>query len=167
MAGLGILVGVALVTAACGDDSDEESTAAAGTGATDIALREGTSVGTVLVDADGMTLYTTDQEADGSIRCVDECVGIWLPVTVTATAPSAPDAVAGDIGTVERPDGSTQATFDGAPLYRFSFDKQPGDVTGEAVADTFAGIEFEWHAATTGAAATQPPPTTAGGGYGY
>jgi predicted lipoprotein with Yx(FWY)xxD motif len=164
--GLGLLVGLVLVTAACGDD-DEESTAAAGTGATDIAVREGTSVGTVLVDADGMTLYTTDEEADGTIRCVDECAAIWLPVTVTSAAPSAPEVVADEIGTVARPDGSMQATFAGQPLYRFSFDEQPGDVTGEAVADTFAGTEFVWHAVTTGAAATQPPPTTAGGGYGY
>ena len=70
LAGLGA---VALVVAACGDEDTAGTTTAAGSpAAAEIAVRPDTAAGTVLVDADGMTLYTTERRTAGSY------VGRWL-----------------------------------------------------------------------------------------
>jgi hypothetical protein len=57
------------------------------------------------------------------------------------------------LGTIERPDGKTQVTFKGRPLYSFSGDSKAGDVNGEGIKDVGT-----WHAAVTGKAAPQPEP---------
>ena len=75
-----ILAALALVVAACGDEDDAgNSTAAGSPGAPEIATMAETAVGIVLVDADGMTLYTTERESDGTVQCIDDCLEFWLP----------------------------------------------------------------------------------------
>lgn len=101
-----------------------------------------------LVDADGAALYTTDQEEDGKIRCTGPCTGVWLPLAVSSGQPTGADEVGGKLATVERPDSGMQVTYDGKPLYRFSGDGSPGQVTGDGLADEFRGRRFSWHAAT-------------------
>lgn len=157
------LLGVAaLAVAACGEDSGSGSdrTAAGAAPATELATRADTAVGTVVVDAGGMTLYTTEREADGAVVCVDECLEFWLPAIVDSETPAVSAELTDRIGTVERPDGGgLQATFDGSPLYRFSEDGEPGEVNGDGVEDAFGDAGFVWHAALVdGTAAT---PTTA------
>src|SRR5699024_6257343 len=79
---------------------------------------------------------------------------IWAPLTVTAQQrPTAPSGVAEDLGTIERGDGSEQVTFDGKPLYTFSFDHGSGQVNGNGQSDSFDGTDFTWHAATPDGAA--------------
>ena len=170
LAGLGAL---ALVVAACGDkDAAGNSTAAGSPAAPEIATRADTAAGTVLVDADGMTLYTTEREADGTVQCVDDCLEFWLPALVESTAPSVAADLTERVGTVERPDGGQlQATFDGSPLYRFSEDGAAGDTNGNGVEDAFGDAGFVWRAAVVEAAAggtdtTPTAPDPYGGGYG-
>ena len=151
-----------LVVAACGEDTDSgsETTAAGAAPAAQLATRADTAVGTVVVDAGGMTLYTTEREADGAVVCVDECLEVWLPAIVDSETPAVSAELTDRIGAVERPDGGgLQATFDGSPLYRFSEDGEPGEVNGDGVEDAFGDAGFLWHAALVdGTAAT---PTTA------
>jgi predicted lipoprotein with Yx(FWY)xxD motif len=134
-----ILIALALIAAlavvACGDDDDDSATAASTSGAT-VQMDGGT-----LVDSDGAALYTSDQETDGMVRCVEACAEIWVPLT--ATNPTAADDVSGKLGTVKRPDGARQVTLDGKPLYSFAEDP-PGEVTGDGFKDSFAGREFTW-----------------------
>jgi predicted lipoprotein with Yx(FWY)xxD motif len=52
--------------------------------------------------------------------------------------------LAGALGTVTRPDGATQATYDGLPLYRFAKDTEPGQTSGD-------GVKGTWHVITAGA----------------
>jgi len=124
-----------------------------------VSARTVSGVGTVLVSSTGSTLYVTEQDSGGVVRCAAECAMVWPPLTVSGT-PTAGDGITGALATVSRPDGTTQVTYNGSPLYSFSLDPGPGQVKGNGVIDSFAGTNFVWHAATpTGAA---PTPTATG-----
>jgi len=123
-------------------------------------------VGPVLVDSSGRTLYFADQESDGTIKCVDACLGFWSPAKATGDLPSDIDG----LGTVTRDDtGAKQLTLDGAPLYTFKLDKSPGQATGDDLTDSFGGVSFTWHAAATDASADDTGDDSGGndGGYEY
>lgn len=92
-----------------------------------------TSVGTVLADAKGMTVYIYDKDTKGTSNCYAECAEYWPPVKATAE-----DKPVGDLTIIKRTDGTLQWTDAGKPLYTFVQDKKPGDVTG----DNYKGI---WH----------------------
>jgi predicted lipoprotein with Yx(FWY)xxD motif len=162
----------AAALAACGGSNDAGtgagSTAPAGNaGSTgSVAVKNVDGVGMTLVDSAGKTLYFTDQDAAGSIKCTAACLGIWFPVTGDGAAGG---AVAG-LSTVHRPDnGQDQVTFQGKPLYTFKLDTGPGQDHGQNAHDSFGGTNFSWHAATTSAAgpatSAAPPANTGGGGY--
>jgi len=93
-----------------------------------------TSMGKVLADPNGMTLYTYDKDAAGKSNCTGDCAEYWPPVKASAS-----DKPVGDMTIITRDDGSMQWADGGKPLYTFVQDKQPGDVKG----DNFKGV---WHA---------------------
>lgn len=139
-----------------------------------VSARTVTSVGTVLTDQSGKTLYSPQQEAAGVIKCVAGCLSFWFPVTVgNGTAPHAASTVTGTLGTIQRPDGGgRQLTYDGKPLYTFRLDTGPGQVHGNNFSDHFGSQSFTWHAVTTGggtATSGQPgsSPSYSGQGGGY
>ena len=90
-------------------------------------------LGSILVDADGMTLYLFEADTDGSSTCYDDCAASW-----PALIDDAPSAGAGVdeslLGTTERDDGEVQVTYGGQPLYSFASDQAPGDVEARASA---------------------------------
>ena len=167
---------LALGLAACGsssNSSDNNSTAAASTsgGTSTISTKSISGVGDVLVDSKGDALYTNNMDSGSKIACTAECTSIWIP----AAAPSGGQPTPGDssvqakLGTVMRPDGTSQVTFGGKPLYSFVQDS-PGKVTGNGVSDSFGGTSFTWTAATTGATSANSSSTSTGsssGGGGY
>ena len=145
-----IAVGSAFALAACGDDSSDSggATAAMGSGSETVSVDSLGDAGDVLVDADGAALYTPDQEANGKILCASsECTAIWKPVTVSGGNPTGSSDIEGELGTLKRPDGDTQVTFDGKPLYSFT-QEGPGEATGDGFEDDFDGTHFVWHVVT-------------------
>jgi predicted lipoprotein with Yx(FWY)xxD motif len=88
----------------------------------------------ILVTSSGMTLYALSVEKKGKFVCTKsaECTAIWHPLLVPkgkkATGPV-------KLGTVKRPEGGTQVTYQGHPLYTFGEDKKPGDAKGEGLKD--------------------------------
>jgi predicted lipoprotein with Yx(FWY)xxD motif len=146
--GIAVVVVVAIVAIGGGGDENGDATAAsAGSGLVSMQNVEGTNV---LVDSDGKTLYTADVEKSG-IRCTDGCTSFWEPVAASASeARSASSELDLDLGAVKRPDGESQLTFKGLPLYSFT-DEGPGQLDGDGFVDDFQGTHFEWAAATTGA----------------
>ena len=123
---------------------------------------------TVLVTRKGRTLYSLSVERRGRFICTDsQCLSFWHPLVI---GKGVKPAGAPKLGTVRRPDGRTQVTYRGGPLYTFYLDRKRGDVKGEGFKDV--GV---WHAATVGAVMTTTTPstttttttTTTGGGYGY
>lgn len=111
-----------------------ESTAPASGGGDTIGTAENTELGTILVDAEGMTLYTftNDTANSGESACVDACAQAWPPLTVEGE-PTAGDGIDGELATIERTDGTTQVTYKGLPLYFFASDATPGDTNGHEV----------------------------------
>jgi predicted lipoprotein with Yx(FWY)xxD motif len=105
---------------------------------------------TVLTTTKGRTLYSLSAETHGRFICTGACVSTWRPLVVPAgVKPTGPVK----LGTIERPDGKTQVTFKGRPLYSFYGDTKAGDVNGEGIKDVGT-----WHAAVTAKAAPQPEP---------
>jgi predicted lipoprotein with Yx(FWY)xxD motif len=108
--------------------SEAASTAPSASGVT-LTIAE-TPAGSALAGEGGLTLYILTDEADGTIHCVGDCATNWPPLTGTVDAG---DADASLLGTIDRPDGSVQATYDGFPLYYFAGDAAPGDANGEGL----------------------------------
>ncbi len=89
----------------------------------------------VLVDDAQMTLYTFDNDDGSTSTCYDGCAGSWPPVLAEEGA-SLPEGFA----LTERRDGTKQITYNGAPLYLWAGDAEPGDMTGD-------GVGGVWHVA--------------------
>ncbi len=104
-------------------------------------------LGKILVGASGLTLYHYTGDHGRIVTCSGACAVQWPPVLVAKTAkPVAGTGITGSkLGTVKRPDGTMQVTYNGYALYRFAGDKKPGQVNGQ-------GLEKQWYAiAPTGA----------------
>jgi predicted lipoprotein with Yx(FWY)xxD motif len=87
-------------------------------------------LGTVLADAGGRTLYGFANDEENVSRCTGGCALAWPPL-LTVGDPHGGEGVAADrLGTITRDDSSTQVTYNGRPLYRFSQDDKPGDAKG-------------------------------------
>lgn len=75
-------------------------------------------LGVVVTDGSGRLLYRSDRDGPSTSACVDACTATWEPVDPGATPPSLLGVDAGAVGSFARPDGGTQLTLAGWPLYR-------------------------------------------------
>jgi predicted lipoprotein with Yx(FWY)xxD motif len=109
------------------------------------------TLGTILVDPQGKTLYyfTNDVPGSGASACNGQCAIVWPPVSVSTASVSGLNPA--DFASIMRSDGSQQTTYRGRPLYTYSGDAQPGNANGQG----FNGV---WYVAN--AAGTVPAPTT-------
>lgn len=89
------------------------------------------SLGTILVDGSGRTLYLFTKDSPGTSTCTGGCLVVWPPLLGTATAGSGVDGSL--LGTVTRPDGKTQVSYKGMPLYYWAQDSAPGQTNGQGV----------------------------------
>lgn len=87
-----------------------------------------TSLGPIMADARGMTVYTYDHDEAGKSNCFDQCAVNWPPAAATEA-----DKPVGDLTIIKRPDGTLQWADEGKPLYTFIQDKKPGDANGDNV----------------------------------
>ena len=100
-------------------------------------------LGTILVDANGMTLYGFTADTDGTPTCYDDCAAAWPPLLVDD--PSA--AVVGEglddslISTVDRTDGTKQVKYGDWPLYYFASDAAAGDTNGQGVGEKWFVVD--------------------------
>ena len=143
------LAGTSLGFAACGGSgygssgttgsaaSATQPSATTGSGTSAVVVKTATNptFGTILVDGQGMTLYALSGERAGKLICTSSsgCLGVWHPLTVSAGG--APSGQVGSLGTVRRPEGTVQVTYNGEPLYTFAQDRQAGEASGEGVKD--------------------------------
>jgi predicted lipoprotein with Yx(FWY)xxD motif len=113
----------------------------------------------ILIDRRGKTLYTLSAETRGRFICTTKfCLSLWTPLVVArGTTPTG----AQQLATIRRPDGRTQVTYRGRPLYTFDQDRKPGDVKGNGFKDVGT-----WLAATPKATMAPTAPSS-GGGYRY
>jgi predicted lipoprotein with Yx(FWY)xxD motif len=183
-------IAVSLLIAACGSSSQSKTNAAASVQAAGqtssapagaaIKTASNSTLGTILVDGQGMTLYHLSGEQNGKFICTSSaCVGVWHPVAAVAGASG---GEVGSLGSVKRPDGTMQATYKGTPLYTFAEDEQPGEANGQGIKDvgTWSAVTTSSSASTSAASTTAPAapatttaapesaaPESSGSGYGY
>jgi len=84
----------------------------------------------LLTNAKGLTLYWFAPDTSSKSVCYGSCAAYWPPVTGD---PSAGPGVTGTLGTISRTDGTTQATYDGHPLYTYIGDSAPGTASGNNI----------------------------------
>lgn len=87
------------------------------------------SVGRILTTPDGRTVYVFDHDRPGASSCYSSCATIWRPVTVPGNAQPF-----GAMTIIMRNDGARQWAYNGRPLYVYTDDRAPGDVTGNGQA---------------------------------
>ncbi len=92
-----------------------------------------TSLGDVLVDGAGLTLYMFTADADGGSACYGDCATSWPPLLSDAVPNLGKGLDSKDFGATTRDDGTAQVTFHGMPLYLFAGDTAPGDVNGQGL----------------------------------
>ena len=165
---LGLAVAVLALAACSGGEyeSSDSPPAAQGDDTATVSVEELGDSGPVLVDSAGKALYAPDEEADSSVVCTGACTSFWIPATIDGGAPSG-SSLPGELGVVEREDGTRQVTFEGKRLYTFVED-EPGEVTGDGLSDAFDGQQFTWHVVSVGDApdsSREDAPT--GGPFGY
>jgi len=91
-----------------------------------------TSLGSVLTDQSGKTLYFFAADASGKSACSGTCLDAW-PVFYKETPTLSTSLTAADFTTITRADGSKQTAFRGWPLYSYKSDSKAGDVLGDNV----------------------------------
>jgi predicted lipoprotein with Yx(FWY)xxD motif len=98
-----------------------------------------TSLGTILVDSQGRTLYLFKADNGTRSACSGACAIAWPPLRVSAKPTVGAGATASKLGTTQRSDGKPQVTYNGHPLYTYTGDSKPGDVNGQGVSAFGAG----------------------------
>ena len=172
MGGIAAVVGMALFVAACGssNSSSSSSSSPAATAAsssstpassTSTTVAVGTtkgSMGTYLTGASGRAVYMWVADGSGKSSCAGECAKAWPPVIATSTPSVSGRALAADLGTITRSDGTTQVTYKGHPLYYFVGD--PGSGTTKGQGNNGFGAKW-WLVAPSGAGITATGSTAA------
>lgn len=177
-------IAASLLIAACGNSSSSKTTSSAaakqpaaqasGSPSSAVVVKSASSsLGTILVDSQGMTLYRLSGEQSGKFICTSTaCLGVWHPLI--APSSGTPSGEVGSLASVKRPEGTVQVTYKGTPLYTFAQDKQAGETNGQGIKDVGT-----WSVVRTSSSST--PPSTGsssapekssggssnGGGYGY
>jgi predicted lipoprotein with Yx(FWY)xxD motif len=134
------------------------------------------TLGTILVDSKGKTLYMFGKDKSGKSSCSGACATYWPPYMTTGKPTAGPGAKASLLGTTKRSNGKLQVTYNHHPLYWFKLDTKAGQTKGEGQ-NAFGG---NWYALspkgakivpassgnTGGGGPTGPTGPTGSGGYG-
>ncbi len=153
---------VALAVAACGGGG--AATAATPTTSSGAAATLGvanTSLGSVLVNSTGRTLYLFKADVGTKSACTGACATAWPPLLATGKPSAGTGLTASKVGTATRSGGKQQVTYNGHPLYLFIKDQKPGQTTGQGV----TAFGAAWFALTpSGDQASTPTSSSSGGG---
>ena len=155
---------VALAVAACGGGgAATASPPKTSTGASATLGVASSSLGSILVNSTGRTLYLFKADVGAKSACTGACATAWPPLLATGTPTAGTGLTASKLATITRSDGTQQVTYNGHPVYLFIKDKKPGQTTGQGV----TAFGAAWYALTPAGNQISTQPTTSGGGYGY
>lgn len=162
-----VLALVALAVTGCGKSTNKakSSTTSSTTPALTVGVATDAKLGTILVDAQGMTLYKNIKDKQpGTLACTANCLQTWPALTVTAgVQPSGPAGLPGTLATFTRPEGAVQVTYNDQLLYRFASDTKPGDTNGQGVGNVWFVVTPADLTATSTTAASGTSGGTSGG----
>jgi predicted lipoprotein with Yx(FWY)xxD motif len=125
---------------AYGSGSGASGSGAAGGSAATLTIKK-TKIGDVLANAKGYTLYWYAKDHKGGApTCSGQCLSAW-PALIGKPTAAMGTTLAGKLGSVTRPGGTIQATYNGYPLYTYAEDMSPGETSGN-------GAGGVWHVIT-------------------
>jgi predicted lipoprotein with Yx(FWY)xxD motif len=113
-----------------------------------VSLRK-TSLGNILVGAEGRTLYLFTADKDTNSTCYEGCEEYWPPLTTSRTPLGGDGIDASKLGISTRTDGSTMVTYNGHPLYYFIKDSKAGDLAGQGYNDVWYVLDATGNAITS------------------
>jgi predicted lipoprotein with Yx(FWY)xxD motif len=155
---------LALAVAACGGGGSAATAATPTTssGASATVGVANTSLGSILVNSNGRTLYLFKADVGASSACSGACATAWPPLLASGTPTAGSGLTGSKLGTITRSGGGRQVTYNGHPLYLFIKDKKPGDVNGQAV----TAFGAAWFALTPSGNQASTPASSSGGSGG-
>ncbi len=166
VAGLGFAA--AVVLAACGQAAGGAPHGAAPASASAGVHIGHTSIGDVLVDSTGRTLYGFTDDTNGTSSCTGICAQTWPPLEVASNWKPQPEVAAAKLHTSMRTDGHLQVGAGKWPLYVFSGDRAAGDVNGEGLFGKWFAVRPDGTLSKDASApATSPTTAASSAGYGY
>jgi predicted lipoprotein with Yx(FWY)xxD motif len=160
----------AVATGGCGGGSAPAASSAPPKTASGQAATVGisnTGIGRILVNSQGRTLYLFKADEGTKSACTGACAGAWPPLLVKGKPRLGRGINASLVRTATRPEGTTQLTYNGHPLYLFAQDQEAGETNGQGVS-AFGAAWFALNSAGNQVSA-QPSSssTSGGGGLGY
>jgi predicted lipoprotein with Yx(FWY)xxD motif len=89
--------------------------------------------GTVVVNSSGLTLYSFAHDSKNKSTCYGQCAKAWIPLTTKGSVvlKSGSGLSQTLVGKAKRTDGTTQVTYGGHPLYRYTGDTKAGQQNGQ------------------------------------
>ena len=154
-----------IALAACGGSSNSSSSkstttkkstgTAAAAGTAVVKTANSSTLGTIVVDSTGKTVYTLTNGSQ-QVPCSGACLQVWPAVSLPAGTTKATGTGVKNVAAM-----GTQVTINGAPVYTFSGDTAAGSTNGEGIT-SFGGT---WHVVKAGgsSAGGGSTATTAGG----
>jgi len=94
---------------------------------------EQSSLGPILTDQNGRTLYAFTADKGGTSSCSGECIATWPALVSQQAVAAGTGADKALLSQTTRTEGTAQATYGDWPLYYYVGDQGPGDVDGQGV----------------------------------
>lgn len=159
-----LALGATALFAACGGGNSYSSPSSSAPAATrpaaapdassppTVKVAQSGSLGPILTDPDGRTLYVflSDKAGSGKSVCNGACAQAWPPLVSANGTLTKPDGFPGELSVVTRDDGTKMVAYNGQPLYYYVKDAAPGDTTGQGVGNV-------WYVVPPGTAAVSAP----------
>jgi predicted lipoprotein with Yx(FWY)xxD motif len=105
-----------------------------------IGIRWDAAYGQILTDDQGRSLYWFSGDEPGVSHCAAyRCEEDWAPLLIAPDSlgmtlmlnANEPQVMKGPLGVLERADGSLQVTWNDWPLYWWTGDEDPGEISGD------------------------------------
>ena len=151
-----LLIGVAAAALLAVTPSALAST----TTASQVKTRKAGSLGTILVDGKGRTLYLFEKDKKNRSLCSGACATNWPPYLTTSKPTAGTGAKASMLGTTRRSDGKLQVTYNHHPVYRFKYDTKAGQWKGE----NLHAFGADWYVVSPKGVKVEPASSSSGGG---
>ena len=117
---------VALAVAACGGGGAATAATPETSSGTSATVGVGnSSLGSILVNSTGRTLYLFKADVGTKSACTGACATAWPPLLATGKPTAGAGLTASKLGTITRSGGKQQVTYNGHPLYLFIKDQSP------------------------------------------
>jgi predicted lipoprotein with Yx(FWY)xxD motif len=132
------LLGVALLggLAACANPGTATTGAPKAEPAVGVKIGQ-SSLGPILTDLTGRTLYAFVDDHGGNSTCTGVCLASWPALTSDKDFTAGAGADTRLLAGTKRTDGVEQAEYGSWPLYYYAGDQGPGDIDGQNVDGTW------------------------------